>query len=391
MPTNEMLPLMTQNLDTATPIRQATQDQQTSALNHEKILQEHYNTLDTREKSRLQSVVSGAVQLKTFLDKNDLEGAHNFLTSRRNSLQSRVGAGENVDTEDTDAALQMLRSGSVDELKNNVNALIGAGQVYGILSKDNAPSNVQEWQYYNSLPPADQERYLTMKRSNQVINLGGSQIVPSQVNPAGAPQASFNVTPKPEDMPAFQAQQEAAKMQGRGEIPENKKAELGKSMVTNLVNKVVPNVEALGASGGAVSTSNDATTNAWASIKSSGVGQFAQRITGTEEQSIRNKIKTQKPALMNAIRQATGMSAKAMDSNTELQFYMQQIGDDQTDVESQLFALKMIDEMYGGGGMATQGAGQGGRITVRNQQTGERFEIDAADLQAAQAEGFVPE
>lgn len=388
MPTNEMLPLMTQNLDTATPIRQATQDQQTSALNHEKILQEHYNTLDTREKSRLKSVVSGAVQLKTFLDNNDVEGAHNFLVTRRNSLQSRVGAGENIDTEDTDAALQMLRSGNVDELKNNVNALIGAGKVYGILQQDNMPSNIQEWNQFNAMSPEDQQRYLQMKRANQVVNQGNQQTI---VGPSGENVRTLPVNPKLEDTPDYQRQVEAAKMQGRGEIPENKKAELGKSMVTNLVNKVVPNVEALGASGGAVSTSNDATTNAWASIKSSGVGQFAQRITGTEEQSIRNKIKTQKPALMNAIRQATGMSAKAMDSNTELQFYMQQIGDDQTDVESQLFALKMIDEMYGGGGMATQGAGQGGRVVVRNQQTGERLEIDAADLQAAQAEGFVPE
>lgn len=377
---NLNLPMQTKELDTATPIRQATQDQQVSALNNEQILQEHYKTLDVREKSRLQSVVSGAVQLKTFLDKNDVEGAHNFLVSRRNSLQGRLANGEGIDTEDTDAAIQMLRSGNVDELKSNVEALIGAGKVYGILSNSDMPANVQEWQHFNSMSKEDQERYLQMKRQNQVVNQGNQQTV---VSPSGSPVATFPVNPKLEDTPDYQREVEAAKLEGRGEIPEVKKTALGKSMVTNLITKVVPNIQALEQAGGATSTSNSATANVWSSIKSSDVGQYAQRITGTDEQSIRNKIKTQKPALMNAIRQATGLSASAMNSNTELQFYLQQIGDDATDTESQLFALKMIDELYGQGNAQVDA-----RVVVVNPVTGEELEIDSADLPAAQAEGF---
>lgn len=386
---NTELPLLTQPLDTATPLRQSNIDQQNTALNHEKILSQHYETLDAREKSRLTSVVSGAVQLESFLKNNDLDGAHNFLVNRRNAIQNRMANGENLDTEDTDAALQMLRTGNVEELMNNIQGLKAAGQVYGILAKNNMPSNVQEWQYYNNLSPQDQERYLTMKRSNQVVNLNDRQIVPSQVNPAGSPQASYPVGLKPENQPQNVEAAAAAELRGKGEIPEAEKSSRGKGMVTNLVNKVIPQVQELGDSGGAVSTKNDTTTNLWASTKASDVGQFVQRITGSEEQSIRNKIKTQKPALINAIRQATGMSAKAMDSNAELQFYLQQVGDEKTDVESQLFALKMIDEMYGNGGadMLPQQS-QSGRIKIRDPKTGRTGTIDATQVQSAKQQGY---
>lgn len=76
---------------------------------------------------------------------------------------------------------------------------------------DGAPSNVQEWQFFNGLSKDDQERYLTMKRANQQLNLGGSIAVPSQVNPGGPPQASFTKTVPPQDTPENAAAVEAAK------------------------------------------------------------------------------------------------------------------------------------------------------------------------------------
>lgn len=100
-------------------------------------MQEHYKTLDQREKSRLTSVIAGAVQLKPFLDKNDLEGAKNYLLRRKQQLHSRMGAGEQIDTEDTDAALQMVNAGDIQGLQQGVEGLIAAGQVYGIIDYSN--------------------------------------------------------------------------------------------------------------------------------------------------------------------------------------------------------------------------------------------------------------
>lgn len=61
------------------------------------------------------------------------------------------------------------------------------------------PANVQEWEYYNNLSPADQEKYLLMKRSNPFVDLGGSMMRPSPTT--GAPLVSYARTLRPEDTP----------------------------------------------------------------------------------------------------------------------------------------------------------------------------------------------
>lgn len=127
--------------DTAKPINnyahqqlQNQQQQNSNAMATEQTLRAHYEAMDAREKSRLSSTVIGASQLKPFLDNNDVEGATDFLMRRRNALHQRIGLGENIDTQETDYALQALREGKLDELKNNVNGLMSAGQVYGIIN-----------------------------------------------------------------------------------------------------------------------------------------------------------------------------------------------------------------------------------------------------------------
>lgn len=120
-------------LDTATPIRQSRQDQLNNAQQTQQILAAEYQNFSAREKDRLTSTIAGASQLKTFLDNNDTEGAANFLRQRKQVLMGRMGGGEAIDTQETDAALQMLQSGNLDELRNNVDGLLAAGQVYGII------------------------------------------------------------------------------------------------------------------------------------------------------------------------------------------------------------------------------------------------------------------
>lgn len=58
-----------------------------------------------------------------------------------------------------------------------------------------APANVQEWQYYSSLSPEDQSRYLTMKRSNSPLNIGTGFVTQDMANPGniiGGPIAIEN-------------------------------------------------------------------------------------------------------------------------------------------------------------------------------------------------------
>ena len=81
-----------------------------------------------------------------------------------------------------------------------LNSVMGTG--------NNQPSSVQEWNYYNSLPKQDQARFLEMKRNPNVMNLGGEFAVRQ---PGGGIGERYQVTPKPEQMPAFQGAQERAK------------------------------------------------------------------------------------------------------------------------------------------------------------------------------------
>lgn len=72
------------------------------------------------------------------------------------------------------------------------------------------PSAVQEWQYFNSLPPEKKQEYLTMKRAADWQNLGGQVTLPDPLNPAGAPIATMDKTIPPQDTPEVRGAQAAA-------------------------------------------------------------------------------------------------------------------------------------------------------------------------------------
>lgn len=359
-------------------IQQAERDNAQTKQINEQTIKQHYDNLDAREKSRMTSVIAGAAQLKTFLDNEDIEGASNFLSSRKNSLMNRIGAGENIDTQETDAALTMLKEGRIDELKNNVNSLMAAGQIYGVINNKELPSNIQEWQYYNQMTPEDQKRFIQMKRQGQVINLGGSQIIADPTNPAGAPLKTFEVTPKPEDMPDFKGAQAEATAQGKaqGERTANaQKQEFdGRANRNYLAQalKLLPE-----STSGGVATAgkivkgglgiSDAATQADRKLNI-----IAAKLTGTVP-----RFEGPQGVLdVELYKQAAGDLA-----NTNLP-----AGDREAAAQ---FMLDLLDQ-YGATG---QGAGQpsqnSGPVIVTNPQTGETLEIDAADLKDAMAEGFV--
>lgn len=387
-----------QQANVAPIINNAAQTDQANALAAEQTLKAHYENLGERDKQRLQSTITGAAQLKTYLDQGDVEGAHQFLVQRQQALQGRMANGENVDTQETDYALDKLRKGDIQGLQNDVNSMMAAGQAYGMLGREGTPSNVQEWQYYNSLKPEDQSRYLTMKRSNQVVDLGGTKIVPNQAAPAGAPNATYNVTLKPEDQPTNAGAKAAAIKVGEATgAVDNPQVNKARTQVSGILNDVRKNYQDLNTKGGMVDTNKSASSNIAASLGASNAGQFVGKKVGTEEQSIRNKINNQIPALINSIRQATGMSAKAMDSNAELQFYLQQASNPQLDIQANLSALDMLEKLYGASSSPkvtsatptqsnTPTAPANGMVKVSNGQ--ESYMISPADLPQAQAEGF---
>lgn len=108
-----------------------------------KAIMEHYNTMDARDKARIQSVAQGASQLIPFLQKNDADGAMKFLLQRKQELARQAAAGQVVDTEDTDAAIEMVRTGQLDQLKQQVGAIMAYSGVVNPPQGGNTPQGPQ--------------------------------------------------------------------------------------------------------------------------------------------------------------------------------------------------------------------------------------------------------
>jgi hypothetical protein len=206
------------------------------------------------------------------------------------------------------------------------------------------PSTIREWNVFSNLPPEQQARYLQMKRADRVMNLGGSQAV---LSPTGGIAEQYQVTPRPEQMPQFKAEQSAAEKSARGEISDVQKKKTGQEQVSGLLEELKQNYGELSASKGITSTQNKPIQNIGAYARSSGIGQTLGAAVGTKEQSIRNKIKQSMPLLVNAIRQSTAMGARGMDSEKELEFYMNAATNPSLDVEANLAAIDRLDKAYG--------------------------------------------
>lgn len=97
------------------------------------------------------------------------------------------------------------------------------------------------------------------------------------------------------------------------------------------------------------STTNNPIENAGAWIGSSPPGQLFGRVFGTESQSARNQILMKRPALVQAIFQATGMSAKSLDSNTELKLMLMTATDPTLDVQANRAALDALERKLASG------------------------------------------
>lgn len=126
----------------------------------------------------------------------------------------------------------------------------------------------------------------------------------------------------------------------------------GRQTVTDLVTELNSKYDSLEKAGGITNTKNGTLSNIKAGISSSGVGQAAGKLVGTATQSDRNAIAQTRPLLLQAIKQATGMSAKQMDSNVELKMYLAAATDPSLDVQSNRNALRMLEKLYGIGGGA---------------------------------------
>lgn len=127
------------------------------------------------------------------------------------------------------------------------------------------------------------------------------------------------------------------------ELPEKQK---GIEMFDKLLGSLEESYKRLDELGAINNPDKGVMANLQAGFSSSEAGQFIGGKSGAEAQSIRNKIYSARPILSQAIMKATGMSAKQLDSNVELQNFLKSATDPKTDFKSVMAQIELLRNVY---------------------------------------------
>lgn len=124
----------------------------------------------------------------------DLSPLASALDSRQRAQQAQAEALENkrrFELQNTRADAQLGLSQNADQRATEMAPLDRQYKLAQIEASRHKtamggeqPSNVREWQYYNSLSPEQQQQYLTMKRAEKYLDLGTHYQRPNAVDPA---------------------------------------------------------------------------------------------------------------------------------------------------------------------------------------------------------------
>lgn len=165
------------------------------------------------------------------------------------------------------------------------------------------------------------------------------------------------------------AQEEAVKAAARSYDPkieaEKQGKEAARSRVTSLLTDIAGYYDSLQSTGALVDSNKPVLENILARARSSGAGKLVEGAIGTEAQDYRNMIEASRPLLVQEIRKANEMGAKGMDSNVELNFYLQAATDVSRSAKANKAALASLNEAYGLG--ATIDASQDAKEELRKE------------------------
>lgn len=124
------------------------------------------------------------------------------------------------------------------------------------------------------------------------------------------------------------------------------KAAAGKNELASELDNIRGAYENLNQMRAIPSTGRNVLSNIAAGTAASGVGQAVGRLAGTPEQTERDVIKSGRLRLVNAIKNATGMSAQQLNSNVELKNMLDSVTDPSQSIETVNRILNQIQETY---------------------------------------------
>jgi len=124
------------------------------------------------------------------------------------------------------------------------------------------------------------------------------------------------------------------------------KAAEGQLALSDTISTAETLVKDLAKMGGMTSTSKGPLANLVTSLQTGTVGQMAGRTFGTQEQAKRDELKSIRLQLLNAVKEATGMSAQQLNSNVELKTYLDSLGSEGMTKEANLAILDNLSRRY---------------------------------------------
>ena len=98
--------------------------------------------------------------------------------------------------------------------------------------------------------------------------------------------------------------------------------------------------------GGMTSTAKQPLANLVTSLGTGTVGQLAGQAFGTPTQAKRDELKSVRLQLLNAVKEATGMSAQQLNSNVELKTWLDSLGSEKMTKEANLAIINNISNRF---------------------------------------------
>lgn len=149
--------------------------------------------------------------------------------------------------------------------------------------------------------------------------------------------------------------------------------------------------------GALVSPDQSTGANIAARVRASGLGQMVEGTVGTEAQARRDRIASIRPALLQSIAQATGMTGRQLDSNADVKLFMQTVTDPSASYEANMAAIAGLERFLAAHASATTPRGAPAarpRVVPRAQPRGGASAApqggNAAAIAEARRRGLIP-
>ena len=126
----------------------------------------------------------------------------------------------------------------------------------------------------------------------------------------------------------------------------NEEAQENKDNLDEMIVGMADKYTKLKKTGGVSSTGQNALSNTMTAIRTSGFGQTVGNVIGTPEQALRDEIKSDRQQLLMSIAKRLGVKAGQLNSNVELQNWLNALTDPKLSYEASMGILQKIRDRY---------------------------------------------